>query len=78
MDAAARRDPAVADCLLPDPQGRELLLLPVNPRPLEFRWAFLFDMLTPAHQAPNEADGQCFRKLVIGELELRLSTRRQL
>ena len=66
LDSAQRRDSAVEDCLLPDTQGGELLLLPDNPRPLEFRWAFLFDLLTSEHRPPEEATGQCFRKLIVG------------
>lgn len=68
LDAARRGDPAVDTCLLPSvPKTTELLLMPDDLRPLNFKWAFLFDLLSPEHRNPVDAQGQCFRNLVVGE-----------
>ena len=53
-------------CLLPSGPATELLLMPDDLRPMNFQWAFLFDLLSPEHRNPVDAEGQCFRNLVVG------------
>ena len=52
-------------CLLPS-RGNELLLMPSDAGGLDLPWGFLFDLLSTAHRTPAEAEGQCFRTLVVG------------
>jgi len=65
LDAARRADPSPDSCLLPS-RGGELLLLPDDARALDARWGFLLGLLSTAHRTPAQAEGQCFRNLVVG------------
>ena len=67
LDAARQGSPSVDTCLLTDDEGtEELILMPDDARPLDFQWGFLFDLLSSEHRTPADAEGQCFRNLVVG------------
>jgi hypothetical protein len=67
MEAARRGDTSIASCILPATSS-ELLMLPTFSETMHYPWRLLIDTVTLDHQTTAEADGLCFKHLVVGAL----------